>query len=579
MPSILPAIIIHPMRRFLWILLVFVLSSLACQTVMGRLYPQLPEALVQPTVTLQPDSDAAPTSTTLADSSTPTLAAGTDEQDAPATPSPLPTDPSESAASRVQFADRMEVRFHPDGPLYAGDQVSLEVIPDESIPVDGREVELWVSESQEKTESRLLGKAPFGRYGIGGRTQATFTWIWDTTGLLPGEYDLEFTLLPEGQTWTATTTLLPASLVPSPEPQARWEKVDGDCCTWWFISGTEAERDLEQLLDSSEELAKTAAGLLGTDFEEKIPITFLPRVLGHGGFAGEDISVSYLDRDYAGGDPEIVILHEMVHLLDRRLPAAERPSLLVEGLAVYLSGGHFKEEPLLERAAALLQPEPGCVQAYQLLDQPAEASVVCGLDSYLPLQDLFDNFYFSQHEIGYLQAGAFVQYLVETYGWETFDAFYRDIQPLKDAKGEDRRSKPSETVDAALQEHFGLGLAQVEQDFIAVMKRQTLTPEWVEDVRLTVAFYDTVRRYQQLLDPSAYFLYAWLPGNQAMREQGIVADYLRRPVDQENLVIESLLVEADTVLRQGEYARVERLLHIINQRLDRLPQFTGRPGR
>jgi hypothetical protein len=509
-----------------------------------------------------------PAESTLADQFAPTDPAGIDEQESQDTLSPLPTDPSGSTALWSQFAEQMEVRFHPDGPLYAGDQVSLEVIPDESIPVDGREVELRVSEGPENPDSRLLGKAPFGRYGIGGRTQATFTWIWDTTGLQPGEYDFEFSLLPEGKTWTATTTLLPASLVPSPEPQARWEKVEGDCCTWWFVSGTEAERDLEQLLDSSEEMARIAASLLGTDFEEKIPITFLPRVLGHGGFAGEDISVSYLDRDYAGGDPAIVILHEMVHLLDRRLPAAECPSLLVEGLAVYLSGGHFKKEPLLERAAALLPPEPGCIQASQLSGQPDETSPVCGLDAYLPLQELFDDFYFSQHEIGYLQAGAFVQYLVETYGWEAFNAFYRNIQPLKDENGEIIQSKPSEVVDAALQEHFGVGLSQVEQDYIAALAGQPLAPQWVEDVRLTVAFYDTVRRYQQLLDPSAYFLYAWLPGNQAMREQDIVADYLRRPVNQENLVIEGLLVEADAALRRGEYARVEGLLEAVNRRLD-----------
>jgi hypothetical protein len=179
-----------------------------------------------------------------------------------------------------------------------------------------------------------------------------------------------------------------------------------------------------------------------------------------------------------------------------------------------------------------------------------------------------DNFYFAQHEIGYLQAGAFVQFLVEKMGWEAFDAFYRDIQPLKDEKGEVIQAHPSEIVDRALQKHFNMDLGEIEGDFLVYLKEQSLSPEWAEDVRLTIAFYDTVRRYQMLLDPSAYFLYAWLPGNQEMREKGIVADYLRRPGETENLLLEELLVAADDRLRRGEYEQVSSLLEIINQRLN-----------
>ena len=90
------------------------------------------------------------------------------------------------------------------------------------------------------------------------------------------------------------------------------------------------------------------------------------------GLQSDGIWVSYLDRNYAGSNSEIVFHHEMVHVLDSRLGGELRPTILVEGLAVYLSGGHFKYEPLIPRAAALLPAEPGCLP----LDQVQSTSAI-----------------------------------------------------------------------------------------------------------------------------------------------------------------------------------------------------------
>jgi hypothetical protein len=535
------------MRRFWLFLFLLLFCSLACRAVVDRL------AL----------STAAPVTAVTSQVATPS-------------PSPLPVTPliqSTSAATLETSAilpvaetsspGSFSVRFHPDGPLFVGDKISLEIIPAGDMDMEGQQVEVRLKDSDQ-----VLGTAGFGLYGIGRRTQATLLWVWDTAGLQPGIYELVFSLQPQGITWSENQTLLPANLAPS--PQARWETVESDCCTVSFIRGTEAERDLEDLLDLLNAQAKEAALLLGTDFETKIPITFLPRVVGHGGFAGQEISVSYLDRDYAGGDAGIVLLHEMVHLLDGRFENQQRLPLLVEGLAVYLSGGHFKAEPLMGRSAALLPPEEDCLQAQaviarQLLVSPQEP--VCGLDRYLPLKQLFDDFYFSQHEIGYLQAGALVEFMVETWGWDDFELFYRDIQPLRAPDGSERQGQPSEVVDQALQEHFNLSLAELERSFLEALEQEDLQAEWVEDVRLTIEFYDTVRRYQQILDPSAYFLFAWLPDSQEMQERDIVADFVRRPSAPENVELESLLVRADTALRQGEFSLVQDLLAQAQTRL------------
>jgi hypothetical protein len=212
----------------------------------------------------------------------------------------------------------------------------------------------------------------------------------------------------------------------------------------------------------------------------------------------------------------------------------------VEGLAVYLSGGHFKTEPVFSRAAALLD-----------------------LGWFIPLSTLTDNFYTSQHEIGYIEAGALVHYLVRSYGWEAFSDFYRDIHPVDDGS-------QSDAIDRALQDHFDLTLSQLDSRFRVALKRQQVIPDLRDDVRLTVAFYNTVRRYQQLLDPSAYFLTAWLPGGEQMRERDIVADYLRHPTSVENVVLEKMLVEADEHLRAGRYSEAEMLISEVNVALGEL---------
>jgi hypothetical protein len=90
----------------------------------------------------------------------------------------------------------------------------------------------------------------------------------------------------------------------------------------------------------------------------------------------------------------------------------------------------------------------------------------------------------------------------------------------------------------------------------------------LEDVRQTVSYYDTVRRYQELLDSSAYYMTAWLPDPGEMQRRGIVADYLRQPVEPANFALETLLDETGTALKQEMYAEVGRNLAAVNRVLD-----------
>jgi hypothetical protein len=293
--------------------------------------------------------------------------------------------------------------------------------------------------------------------------------------------------------------------------------------------------------------AADVARRLNTDFDEALPIVLLSRVLGHGGFTGDAISVSYLDRNYAGGSPEMVLHHEMIHLLDGRLGGELRPTLFVEGLAVYLTGGHFKPEALMARSAVLLET-----------------------GRYLPLVSLADRFYASQHESGYLEAASLIEYMVNEWGWQVFSDFYRDIHPAPD-------KSQSEAINIALQKHYNLGFKDLEDQFLAALRRIQVTDSMRDDVRLTLAYYDTVRRYQAALDPSAYFSTAWLPSAEEMRARGIVADYLRHPNELENRALEALLVSAGGHLEVGEYTQADRILQAVNATLDGLTQGEANP--
>jgi hypothetical protein len=151
--------------------------------------------------------------------------------------------------------------------------------------------------------------------------------------------------------------------------------------------------------------------------------------------------------------------------------------------------------------------------------------------------------------------------MVQRWGWQNFSDFYRDIHP-------DESGSQARAIDNALQKHFEISFSDLERDFIAALRLQPVTPGMRDDVRLTVKLYDTVRRYQQVLDPSAYFLNAWLLSTAEMRKRGIVADYLRHPNAPINIKIETILVDANRFLQAADYEQAEQSIDNANQILD-----------
>ena len=452
------------------------------------------------------------------------------------TPAPTPIPPPTLTPTPVLnnlWLDPSGVRVYPDGRLYSGDILSFRVEAQNGSDQDLAHVPVVVNWGSDQVAGEI------NRIPHGDSASTDFLWVWDTAGLV-GTHTVTVTVDSENRTGDPDVSnniaVIPIELRPGrpvAEIGAQWQTTTGACCTFHYIDGTAAARDLAAIKQTADEAVDYVEERLDIRQNDRLEVYLIDRVLGHGGFAGDHLVISYLDRNYAGGGLVEVFRHEATHLLDHRIARGERPIMLVEGFATYITGGHFTIEPLPERAA-MLAP----------------------LDAYIPLRELANNFYPSQHETGYLEAGAFIDYLVQRNGYANFMALYDGMQ-----------RQPGETdaemIDREMRGVYGVGLDELEAEWQAYLRTLDTAAEQ-RDVEYTLAFYDTVRRYQRALDPSAYFLSPWIPDIRQAAARQIVADYLRHPNTPENIALETMLVAADAAFLVEDFDRVEALLASTN---------------
>ncbi|HSH01882.1 MAG TPA: hypothetical protein VLL52_05130 [Anaerolineae bacterium] len=451
-------------------------------------------------------------------------------------PTEIPTIPTVDLS-----LSRDQVVVYPVPVVYAGDKISLQLRPTvpELVTPQGVGVEIFIN-GQLVTEG-VLGWHHLAREAVG-----MFEWVWDTTGL-DGDHIVEIRLDPDNLIEIGDENpnnndvqfileVASAAGLPRAEQAAEWVVTEMPCCYLYTIRGTAAHRDLVQLQSVSSLAVKTMSDRLGEIPQQKFHIYFIERVIGQGGYANTGMVISYLDRDYAGGGLYEVIAHESVHILDQQF-ATKRLTFLAEGMAVWGTQGHYKREDLRLRMAALVQ-----------------------MEMYTPLGDLVDDFYPTQHEIGYLQAAGFVQHLVDNYGWEAVKTFYATAQPREGVM-------PSHVLDQALLRNFGKSLKQLEREWLTVLRGEVVPAEVTADLQATLRFYQVMRRYQLAYDPTAHFLQAWLPYPQEAVSLGVTADFMRQQTDELNVVLEVMLQAADSALREGDYQTVHLILDSVERTL------------
>ncbi|MFZ0548410.1 MAG: hypothetical protein WAM60_23380, partial [Candidatus Promineifilaceae bacterium] len=387
---------------------------------------------------------------------------------------------------------------------------------------------------------------------LGGETYGLYEWAWNTTGWT-GQHIISVIVDPDDLIQVGdenpsnnqafvNVTINPRSDLSPLEAGANWITASNNCCNLHVVSGTAAQRDLPQLLTTVDTAFTEASTRLQEPFNQKYDVYFINRVLGQGGYASGGMVISYLDRNYIGAETYEVLVHEAVHLIDHTF-APNRIIFLAEGVAVWATGGHYHKEDLGRRVAALIE-----------------------LGAYVPLTELIDNFYPTQHEISYLEAGGLIDYLVNIYGWEKVRDFYSDTTVYDG-------SPLSNAVDLNFQLYFGKSLAEIESDWISYVQDLPRDPQETADLQTTIRYYNVVRQYQQKFDTSAYYLTAWLPNPEEMEEEGITADFTRHPDTATNVALESLLLSAHAALDAHDYGRANALLDSVIRVLDNNGMF------
>jgi len=455
-------------------------------------------------------------------------------------PPPLRSSPALKRALTIEA-----FRLHPDGPLYVGDRLSFEVQVRNTTPasiISGRvEIRRTGPGAEEILADALLPELPPGAFHT-----TTWTWVWEAS--LAGPLSLTAVARPEadlqgGDRITRTVFLRPREQLPEAERQARWAQAESRCCVHHYLTGTATEAELGQRMQWADEAEAAVRGRLSLPPQLPTHIVWIPRLLGHGGFTvGDSLILTDPLSDRLPADVPTILRHEFTHRmtcawLAREDCLAHLPSFIIEGLAVFVAGGHYRPEPLTQRAAALRY-----------------------LGRWIPLERLVEDFYTYPHEIGYLEAGAFVEELVREGGWPRFRAF---LQAMERRPGEPDR----EVLDHALQAIYHQDIRTMEARWLPRLWMDPVDPVQVADLQFTIAFYEAFRAYQRAYDPSAYFLNAWLPDwRQAVRE-GIVADFMREPEDPEGHRFWERLQEARRRGLAGDREGAREILQALCQAL------------
>jgi hypothetical protein len=461
----------------------------------------------------------------------------------------VPVSPTETQAATATAPPTVEqedlslsgdgISLFPVPAIYAGDLASIKVVPHLPNGLAPNDVDVRVLIDGEEIVAGNLNWR-----NLEGDSYGLYEWVWQTDGQ-QGDHTITAILdpqdliqigdeNPDNNMAAATVVVSPRSDLPAAEANAYWFTSETGCCWVHVVNGTAAHRDVSQLLLQVAAAFEEASSRLAEPITERYQVYFIDRVIGQGGYAIDSMVVSYLDRDYVGGGLEEVLVHEAVHLLDKQF-APERITFLSEGLAVWAAGGHYQQENVDQRMAALVE-----------------------LGRQVPLEQAIDDFYAMQHEISYLEAASLMSYLIETYGWRAVRAFYGSASA-------DDGATLSQAVDLNLQAYFNRTLEQVESDWMVYLKALPRDRAAVLDLQATLRFFEMMRRYQSVFDPTAHYLAAWLPSPDEALERGATADLSRHPASETNVALEAMLHAASKALQDQDYDGMNALLASVSR--------------
>jgi hypothetical protein len=333
------------------------------------------------------------------------------------------------------------------------------------------------------------------------------------------------------------------SLVTGPAPKPppldfQWVVSDTRHFQFHFMPDTAAERDLSELADLAEAALDEIRVALEVPFDDQMSVYLVPRVFWQGGAAYRDKIqlISYLDRNYTSVETWSYFTHEGTHALAQDLLQPKEngggpDGVLVEGLAVWASDGHYRREPI-----------------------DAWAALVADSDGYVPLADLRSGpFYEFQHETSYLEGASFVKFLIERYGMDRFKQLYGQA------------TSEADHDEALVQQLYGKSYDDLEREWLAYLDSLNPTTEQVEGWLLKVRSFDLMRRYETELDPDARLLPSGPPPEWTSDTLKV---FLGRKEGAVNVVLETALIAAQERIYTGDFEGATALLDDVEAALD-----------
>ncbi len=466
-------------------------------------------------------------------------------------PSPVTEQPEATATINLMVNDLSlsaeGITLFPVPAVYEGDLVSFQIAPSVPRGLAPNNVDVRIL-----VDGNELVNGNLNWRKLSGDTVGLYQWVWDTaeqagahtiTAILDSSDLIKIgDENDENNQAEITVFVEPISALPEAEAEAMWITTNSACCRIHVVSDTAAYRDIDELLILIDDAFNTAAAKLREPLTGVYDIYLIDRVIGQGGYTSDSIVVSYLDRNYAGGRLEELLVHEATHLIDKQI-APDHITFLSEGVAVWVAGGHYKQQILGEQMAALVE-----------------------IGDYVPLAEVIDNFSATQHEIGYLEAASFISFLVERYGWTQVRNFYSSSTT-------DDGATLSAAIEANTFFYFGKNLEALEADWMIYLANLPRNRFASTELIATIRFYEVMRRYQTLYDPTAYYIYAWLPSPEDAEKWGATADFSRHPETITNLTLEVMLTSANEALIQGDYDQLNALLDSVGRVMNNNGRF------
>ena len=441
----------------------------------------------------------------------------------PPEPSSLSTQPPEiifpALDNNTQLVPIGNVHAFPGPEHYSGDILTFEIQTSSSF-----DEAFTVSMALDEREPVSI-PATFMPYG-----QVLLPMAFDTTDLT-GRHALNFTTADGELNETYSFEILPTDQRPANETSAAWTVKETDCCVFHYLSKTAAARDIDFISEHFQKGANDFEAIMNAEIESKIDVYIIDRILRNGGFGGGGkLMISYTDRYYGPtvGDTglETLARHEFSHAADISLEATtDGVEFNYEGLALYVAGGHFKPEPLAQRAAALFD-----------------------LGHSVPVNEIIP-----QHELSYLHAAAILTYIADTYGkgkvWEF----------LKADTNLDGQLTP---IEGAIRLTFGISLQEFDQGFQAWLEKND-PGEQLDDLRLTIELQEFRREYQEAYASEPRFIQ--LEEVDAVARPENLPIMMREARAPTNVAVELIIAHGQQAIVEGNYARAEELIQVLSE--------------